>query len=209
MGRPRKHDDSTAEALVDAAEALLIEGGPAALSVRAVADRAGTSTRAVYALFQSKSGLVEAVAARGFRLLAQLVNGIPRTDDPKADLIAVGGAFREFATGHPTLFRLTFERVPAEVVVVRHVALEAVASYQALQDLIGRAQEAGVVDPDRSAHEIAFMIHATCQGLAGTELAAQPPPIGADMWSLLEGDDRSDEWDTVVTAVVEGLAPKT
>lgn len=207
MGRPREHNEETAEALLEAAEELLIEGGMPALSVRAIADRAGTTTRAVYALFGSKDGLIEAIAARGYRLLADLVNDIPRTDDPRADLVAVGGAFRTFAVGHPTLFRLTFERVPSGIVEVKTVAIEAVASYKALLALIERAQEAGAVDPDRSPHEIAFMIHSICQGLAGTELAAQPPPIGADMWRVLDSDDRTTEWHTVLNAVVEGLAP--
>ena len=207
MGRPREHDETTAEALLEAAEDLLIEGGTQALSVRAVAERAGTTTRALYALFGSKNGLVEALSARGFRMLADLVEGIPRTDDPRSDLVAVGGAFRTFAVGHPTLFRLTFERVPARVVDVRSVATEAVAAYQALLALIERAQEAGAVGPDRDPHEIAFMIHSVCQGLAGTELAARPRPVGSEMWRLLEGDDRTAEWDTVLNAVVDGLAP--
>lgn len=207
MGRPRLHDESTAGLLVEAAEALLVEGGLAEVSVRAVADRAGTTTRAVYSLFGSKAGLVEEVAARGFRLLADLVGAIPRTDDPRADLVAVGRAFREFAVGHPTLFRLTFERVPADVVSTKRVAIEAGASYEALLDLIARAQQAEVIDPERSADEVAFMIHSACQGLAGSELAAQPPPVGASMWSRLDGLDRSQEWDTVLDVLVEGLGP--
>lgn len=207
MGRPREHDEHTADALLESAEELLIEGGMPALSVRAVADRADTTTRAVYALFGSKDGLIEAIAERGFRMLTDLVNAIPRTDDPRADLVAVGGAFREFAIRHPTLFRLTFERIPSGLVDVRSVATEAVASYNALLALIKRAQEAGVIDPARNPHEIAFMFHSVCQGLAGTELAAQPAPIGARMWRMLDDDDRTEEWDTVLNALADGLAP--
>lgn len=206
MGRPRQHDEHTAEALLDAAEVLLVEGGMSALSLRALADQAGTTTRAVYALFGSKGGLIEAIAARGYRMLADLVNDIPRTDDPRTDLVAVGGAFRTFVIGHPTLFRLTFERVPSGIVEVKSVAVEAVASYKALLALIERAQDAGVVDPDRSPHEIVFMFHSVCQGLASTELAAQPPPVGARMWRILGDDDRTAEWETVINALVDGLA---
>ena len=54
MGRPREHDEHTRVALLAAAEQLVAEGGPTQLSVRAVADAAGTSTRAVYSLFGSK-----------------------------------------------------------------------------------------------------------------------------------------------------------
>lgn len=207
MGRPRDHNEVTAQALLDAGEALLVEGGASALSVRAVADRADTTTRAVYTLFGSKAGLVEAVAARGYLLLAELVSAIPRTDDPRADLIAVGGAFRTFAIGHPILFRLTFERAQAEVFSVERVVSAAAAAYEALIALIERAQETALVDPDRSPHEVAYMIHSVCQGLAGSELAAQPPPIGAGMWLRLGDYDRSEAWETVLHAVVDGLAP--
>ena len=208
MGRPRKHDEATAESLLDAGEELLVEGGVSAVSVRAVAERAGTTTRAVYALFGSKSGLIEAIAANGYELLGELVRAVPRTADPRADLVAVGGAFRKFALGHPSLFRLTFERAQAEVFSQERVISAAVTAYGELRELIQRAQDAGAVDPNRNPNEAAFMIHAACQGLAGSELAAQPPPVGAGMWQQALGDyDRSEAWDVVLGAVVQGLAP--
>ncbi|HUP17006.1 MAG TPA: TetR/AcrR family transcriptional regulator [Acidimicrobiia bacterium] len=207
MGRPKEHDEETAQALLKAGEELLGKGGVPAISVRAVVDRAGTTTRAVYALFGSKAGLVEAIAARGYLLLADSVNALPRTDDPRADLVDVGGVFRAFAIGHPALFRLTFERAQAEVFSSDRVRQAAVAAYEALIDLIERAQESGDVDPSRAPDEIAYMIHSVCQGLAGSELAALRPPIGAGMWLRLGDFDRSKGWETVLNAVVDGLAP--
>ena len=63
MGRPRVHDEATRATLRAVAEQLVAEGGAPALSVRAVAKKAGTSTRAVYSLFGSKEGLlVDALA---------------------------------------------------------------------------------------------------------------------------------------------------
>ena len=50
MARPIKHDATTREALLDAAEALLADSGPDAVSVRTVADEIGVSTRAVYSV---------------------------------------------------------------------------------------------------------------------------------------------------------------
>lgn len=185
-----------------------MEGGISAVSVRAVAERAGTTTRAVYALFGSKSGLIESIAANGYLLLAELVNATPRTEDPRADLVAAGEAFRTFAIEHPSLFRLTFERAQAEVFSQERVTSAAVIAYAALLTLIERAQESGDVDPSRNSNEIAFMIHSACQGLAGSELAAQPPPVGTGMWKQALGDyDRSEAWDIVLNSIVDGLAP--
>ena len=64
MGRPREHDERTRAALREAAERLVAAGGPGALSVRAVAEEAGTTTRAVYSVFGSKEGLVVDALAR-------------------------------------------------------------------------------------------------------------------------------------------------
>jgi AcrR family transcriptional regulator len=56
-------------------------------AVRRVASQVGTSTRAVYSLFDSKDGLIAALAAHGFDLLAvwreglaALIHGLSRAD---------------------------------------------------------------------------------------------------------------------------------
>ena len=51
MGRPKEHDETTRRQLLDAAERLSATHGWEALTVRRIAEEAGTSTRAVYALF--------------------------------------------------------------------------------------------------------------------------------------------------------------
>src|SRR5512132_948470 len=91
MGRPREHDDATRTALLAAAERIVADGGPAALSVRAVADAAGTTTRAVYSLFGSKDGLlVQALARDAFEFLYTEIDGLEETGDPVSDLLDVG-----------------------------------------------------------------------------------------------------------------------
>ena len=91
MGRPREHDEATRAALLEATERLVARGGAAALSVRAVAEEAGTTTRAVYSLFGSKDGLlVDAIARRAFEFLHAEIGKLEETDDPAADLVAVG-----------------------------------------------------------------------------------------------------------------------
>ncbi len=83
MGRPREHSEQTRAALRAAAERLVAEGGPAALSVRAVAREAGTTTRAVYSLFGSKEALlVDALARDAFEFLYEEIDALPETDDP-------------------------------------------------------------------------------------------------------------------------------
>ena len=61
VGRRREHDDKTGEALLDAAERTIADEGVDALSLRKVASDAGTTTRAINTLFESKNGLVAAL----------------------------------------------------------------------------------------------------------------------------------------------------
>jgi AcrR family transcriptional regulator len=109
----REHSEQTRAALRAAAERLVAEGGPAALSVRAVAREAGTTTRAVYSLFGSKEALlVDALARDAFEFLYEEIDALPETDDPVADLIAVGvSAFRRLVLEHPAAYRIAFQRV--------------------------------------------------------------------------------------------------
>src|SRR6478735_4436160 len=122
MGRPAQHDEQTRAALLAVAEQLLTDHGPDAVSVRAVADGAGTSTRAVYALFGAKEGLLGALAEHGFDTLGQLVQGLPVTADPIRDLVAAGmDGFRAWALAHPALYRLTFDRLMTGTSIDRRV----------------------------------------------------------------------------------------
>lgn len=208
MGRPREHDADTAWHLLDSAERLLAEEGPEGVSVRRVAEEAGTSTRAVYSLFESKSGLLAALAVGAYALLEDRLRAVPLTDDPAEDLIAMGlQGFRPFAVERPQLFRLAFERVPAGLPENPAVNKAARDAYQVLSATIERAQAAGVID-QRPTAEVAFAFHCLCQGMAGGELSREPPPVGSNFWGPVRGIDAEKLWRGSLEALVAGLAPR-
>lgn len=208
MGRPREHDEATGEALLDAAEDLLAVGDPGAVTVRAVAREVGVPTRAVYTLFDSKEGLLEALAARGYQVLAARVAAVDPTDDPAADLVTAGiEGFRAFALDRPGLFRLTFERVATEVLADSRALRAADGSYAALVRWVRRAQEAGAID-DRPEQEVAFAFHACCLGLATSELSREPPPVGSSFWRPVADIDGLVLWRRALAALVDGFAPR-
>lgn len=93
--------------LLRAAVGLLDEQGPDALQTRKIAAAAGTSTMAVYTHFGGMSQLIAAVADEGLRQF-DLALTIPVTEDPVADLLATGIAYRRFAIERPHLYRLMF-----------------------------------------------------------------------------------------------------
>src|SRR5436190_12340817 len=116
MGRPKQHDDAIRTALLGAAENLVERGGISALSVRAVADEIGTTTRAVYSTFGSKEALLAALAKRSFDMLRDAIAELPRTKNPARDLVqAALTVFRPMAIEHPSLFRIAFLRAAPNV----------------------------------------------------------------------------------------------
>jgi AcrR family transcriptional regulator len=172
---------ATAEALIAAAERVAEIDGPAAVSVRRVADDVGTSTRAVYSVFGSKDGLLVALATRGFDLLAADIQSLPVTADPVEDLVLAGAVvFRGFVTKHPALFRISFQReaVTAEVVArfddARRAALsQLIARLERLPSAAGKRAETSA--------QAAVYFHAMCEGLAAIELRGAISPQDADL----------------------------
>lgn len=90
--------------LVAAALDVLEEDGPAAVTTRALTQRAGLSTMSVYSEFGSFGALVGEVIRTGFGGLADALAEIGRTDDPVADLLVLAGTYRAYAHAHPRLY---------------------------------------------------------------------------------------------------------
>jgi AcrR family transcriptional regulator len=98
---------SVRDQLLHAAVSLLDEHGPDALQTRKVASAAGTSTMAVYTHFGGMRGLVAQVAEESLRQFDAALS-VPQTDDPVADLLATGMAYRRYAIERPHMYRLMF-----------------------------------------------------------------------------------------------------
>jgi AcrR family transcriptional regulator len=180
MGRPREHDEGTAAALLVAAERIVGEDGPDALSVRRVASAVGTTTRAVYSLFGSKDGLIVALGAHAFDLLGEGVKAIPATDAPAADLVEAGLMFRRFATTHPSLFVIGVQRELPASVPCEAIQEAANASLLLLKQRIARLADNGGLG-GRSVDDATLQFHALCEGLATIELRGMTDE-GERMW---------------------------
>ncbi|WP_131787283.1 TetR/AcrR family transcriptional regulator [Protofrankia symbiont of Coriaria ruscifolia] len=103
-GKPYHHGDLR-RVLLTAAVQALTEAGPAKLSLRDLARRAGVSHAAPVHHFRDKAGLLTAVATEGFDLLADaLVAAEGRT----GDLLEIGVAYVRFAVDHRAYFEVMF-----------------------------------------------------------------------------------------------------
>jgi AcrR family transcriptional regulator len=124
------HHGDLRAALVGAAMDLLEEGGEAELSLRAVARRAGVSPAAPYRHYDDREALVSAVAAVGYRELAERLAAAHPSPSTPDELASAAVAYVQFALERPALFRIMFgqpcdrdsdERVAATAVVSLYV----------------------------------------------------------------------------------------
>jgi AcrR family transcriptional regulator len=94
--------------MLDAAARLLGEQGPDAVTARRLAAEIGTSTMAVYTHFGSMDDVLLQLWRKGFARFGAALDAPPATDDPVADWMAQGWAYRRFALENRHLYRVMF-----------------------------------------------------------------------------------------------------
>ncbi|MCB5168264.1 TetR/AcrR family transcriptional regulator [Streptomyces bambusae] len=126
-------------------------GGPASISLRAIAREMGMTAGAIYSYFGSRDDLITALTADVYDSLADVLEASHRTapdDAPHERVLAHARAYRTWAIAHPDEFRLIYG--------------DPVPGYEAPED--GPAQEAE---------------HRLCAALLGLVAAAWPQAAAA------------------------------
>jgi AcrR family transcriptional regulator len=100
------HHGDLRRAVLDGALDSIAASGPAALSLRDVARRAGVSHAAPAHHFADKAGVLSAIAAEGYVLLAEAMRDA--LADSGGDLVEVGIAYIRFALEHRAHFEVMF-----------------------------------------------------------------------------------------------------
>ncbi|MGB8997036.1 MAG: TetR-like C-terminal domain-containing protein [Pseudonocardiaceae bacterium] len=185
MARPKLHDDALRTRLLDVAGTLLTSEGPDALSLRRLAAAAGTSTSAVYALFGGKPGILRGLFIEAFTRFAAHLDTVTPSDDPLADLLALGRAYRASALADPHLYAVMFgSPVPGFEPAPEDYA-HAEAAFTPLLYTVRRAVTARLlrgVDPQL----IATALWANVHGLVSLELGCAMPPEAGPPGELFE-----------------------
>lgn len=167
------------------------------LSVRGVAERVGTTTRAVYALFGSKDALVAALGDRAFALLDGALGELPRTTDPAVDLVdAAVVVFRRLAVEHPSLYRIAVQQTPTAPQVVAGFKETAGQAWHHLRERVARIEETGGLG-SRSIDDATLQFHALCEGLAALELRG-----------LLPSGNEERMWRDAIASLIAGFATR-
>ncbi|MFC5264289.1 TetR/AcrR family transcriptional regulator [Kribbella qitaiheensis] len=164
-------------AVLAAAWDLVREDGLAALSLRELARRAGITTPTVYAYYESKNAIFDAMFAEAAQEFVDLKASLPATDDPRRDLLTETRAFVDFCVSDVPRYQLLFQRsVPGFQPSPESYEL-AVSALEVTRELLARN---GVHDP-----RYLDIWTAVTTGLVDQQVANDP---GGDRWSRLVDD---------------------
>lgn len=186
------------ERLVEAALRVVAEHGPAELTVRRIAEAAGTSTMAVYSGFGGRAGVLEALYRRAFAMLAEAFGAADRQDaataDPGTRVLTLAAAYRAFALADPARYAFMFDRAAPDF------APSAELRAEVLDTAFGPLIAALGGDLRK-----AYAVWGTMHGLVGLELAevlAAPPPS----WGVVPDEGAAERmYGAGVRAVLTGL----
>ncbi|MCU1372245.1 MAG: Transcriptional regulator, TetR family [Ilumatobacteraceae bacterium] len=189
-------------AVLDAAERLVADAGPAALTIRRLATDAGVAPMSIYNRFGDKAGVLDALFTRGFEELHGCITAEARPDakataaETLERLRRSAHAYRAFAARSPGTYALMFDRSAADLQPSVGAFQTAGRAFNALVDLVADAQAAEAVVGGGSA-EVAQRLWASLHGAVSLELR-----------KICFVDDTDAHFAALVDTLLIGLAPE-
>jgi AcrR family transcriptional regulator len=96
------------EDILEAASVLFLEGGTAALSVRAIAKAAGVSTIGIYSHFDGKQGILDALYIEGFAAVDRAMSVLDLGLSPIDAILRAASNYLELAESRRAHYNLIF-----------------------------------------------------------------------------------------------------
>ncbi|HJU71526.1 MAG TPA: TetR/AcrR family transcriptional regulator [Paucimonas sp.] len=190
------------QGMLDAATRLLAEEGPAALTVRRVAEAVNCSTTLLYSLFGGKDGLANELYLEGFaRLRAEFEAAsaqAPAKETGLAHILLHAGVYHTYAKRNPSYYRVMFGDAIAGFVPPLESRQKAWESLAVLIDAFDGCMQSGALPPS--------------DPIAAARLlwAAMHGAISLELKGYYLKTERADElFDAAVNAVLCALQAKT
>jgi AcrR family transcriptional regulator len=161
------HVGNVRNQLLAAARELLETQGKDALSLRAIAERAGVAPGTVYYHYADKAALLAGLAVDGFRQLAEAMRSAYAVRGEEGGLRSTGRAFLDFLREKPALYQLMYE---ARDTGRRSEVAEAEAEAFTVSRTAIMADFADAY-PEEVAHHVAEAIWAWGRGIAAVRFA--------------------------------------
>lgn len=182
--RRRTASRQISAALLNAAEAVLDRDGIDGVTVRAVAHEAAVSPMSVYNRFDSKEGLIVALAMRALEQLAEAID-VPDDVEPVERFRRACRSYREFALRHPSRYSLIFGAGSPLEDQSSEVARSGQEVFAVLVELIDTMRKA---TPERDSTEDAQIVWSALHGVVTIEQAGRgrTPDAAATFEHLLD-----------------------
>lgn len=181
----------TKQAILDAAREIIAEEGPAALSMRALADRIDYSPAALYEYYASKEEIIAVVCTEGQHFLYEAMRQVDLALPAVEYLHQIGRAYIRFALEHPDYFLLMFTEAPPpdmaglSLDTVREFMEQEGAAYGILVRTVQRGIDEGAfqVRPGFGRDEMAYAAWTLVHGIAMLRITAlRAYPADLDAW---------------------------
>jgi AcrR family transcriptional regulator len=220
LTRRERLRSATVAEIKEFARQLLVQGGPPAISVRAIAREMGMTAPAIYRYFPSLDALVAELTED---LYAELTKAIEEARSPGQatldQLVAMARAFRRWSLAHPAEFGLLFGnpvpgvvRFEEDCLTPDHAAarfgapfLEAFATLYASRDVTGRGLTEEQFAPFTAASGVALpapVVHAYLAAWARLYGLVALEVFGHMRWAM---DDTSALFEVELAAFVDEL----
>jgi AcrR family transcriptional regulator len=192
--RPSYHHGALREALLTASLKLIETEGLPAVSLRRVAREAGVSPGAPYHHFKDRAAVLAALAAQGFRMLADdlIAATTASAEDPIKTLSALIRAYVAFAQRQPAYFRLMFRPELSESRLDPEAKSAELAAEACFESTITGLVQADIIPPTQ-AEPFSVLIWSIGHGLASLWLDGH----------LRDDYDDPDALTAQITALVE------
>jgi AcrR family transcriptional regulator len=197
MPRRKIYDEDLRSRLITRGAEVLAEGGVGGLGLRQVAAAEGTSTTAIYSMFEDRAGLIREVGRTASLGFVAAQRAVPLTDDPYRDLFRLGRSYRDWALAHPTLYLVLMN--PQHRATHLEGPLSETEAADPLRETIVRLIDAKIfvaLDPN----VLLGIIWANVHGFVALELAGYYEPTPRDQRDLMYGaqlDSIGRGWRTV------------
>ena len=141
VARQKRHA-RTRQAILYAAQQIIVEHGTDRLSIREIANRIEYSPSGLYEYFRGKEEILQELCNEGFVRLSTTLRARTTSKSPIQRLIECGIAYLEFALQHPEQYLLMFSRVPAIYLSLEEIKQDSAYGFlrQVIQECIDAAE---------------------------------------------------------------------
>jgi AcrR family transcriptional regulator len=163
--------ETARQRVLTVATAQLSRGGPEALNLRDIAERAGCSTMMIYTLFGGKGPLLESIYREGFERFGAALAACGSHTDPAVRLRELARGYRAFGLANKSLYAAMFSRPIGSAQLRGKAARRGTTSFATLLEAVRYAREHGAIDLQLNVDTVADALWTLVHGHVSLEVS--------------------------------------